>query len=239
MSNDYFNFKNFTIHQKITKAKITTDSILIGALVNKNHNIYLDIGTGTGVIALMIASQNENAKIDALEIDVDSYNEAKYNFEISNWKNNINIIQEHLQNYEKNTIKKYDAIVCNPPFYNATFLSPDKARNNARQIINLPFEQLIISTKKLLIYPNGKFYVIIPFSLRTSFVNIALKHKLFLNEALEIIDNKKSIRILMQFSFNEEYLGAKKFKIRENNKYTDEYNNILKTFFCCPTRIRT
>jgi tRNA1Val (adenine37-N6)-methyltransferase len=121
VANNYFQFKQFTIHQDRCAMKVTTDGCLFGAWIAKQvdgnklavDNI-LDIGTGTGLLSLMIAQQSP-AKIDAIEIDKETYEQAKENVAASPWAERINII--HGDAKQLPASQQYDVIVSNPPFY--------------------------------------------------------------------------------------------------------------------------
>ena len=130
MPNDYFKFKQFTIHQDKCAMKVGTDGVLLGAWAEcANAKGILDIGTGTGLIALMIA-QRSNAKIDAVEIDETASKQAKENIKKSLWNDRIEILNISFQDFSKSTNEKYDLIVSNPPYFQNSLYAPDEKRTD-------------------------------------------------------------------------------------------------------------
>ncbi|MBT6745203.1 MAG: methyltransferase, partial [Flavobacteriales bacterium] len=154
-----FKFKQFSIDQTNSPFKVGTDGVLAGALcpVNAPKNI-LDIGTGTGLIALMLA-QRCNAKIDAIEINQIAFNQAKHNFKNSPWVNKINVHHCALQNY--NPGKKYAVIISNPPYFQSSLKSDVESKNKARHTDSLTPTELVRISAGLL-SSTGKLCLIYP-----------------------------------------------------------------------------
>ncbi|NJN77877.1 MAG: methyltransferase [Saprospiraceae bacterium] len=152
-----FRFKQFQIHQDKTAMKVGTDGVLLGAWADvlESESI-LDIGTGTGLIALIIAQRNQNAMVDAVEIDESSYEQAKQNFEESSWTKRLNIYQSSIQDYAKNCGKQYDLIVSNPPYFVNSTKSKQEDKNQVRHTDSLSFEELIKSVN-ILLEISGRF----------------------------------------------------------------------------------
>ena len=149
--NTWFQFKQFTIHQEKTAMKVCTDACLFGAWVaNKielneiNADNILDIGCGTGLLSLMLA-QKTKAQIDAVEIDKNAFEQAKENINLTEWKEQINIHHGSIIDFKSN--KKYDLIICNPPFYENQLKSVDSARNKAMHATTLSYKDLIFVLK--------------------------------------------------------------------------------------------
>ena len=162
-----FKFKEFTIHQAKTAMKVGTDGVLLGAwcALNEYSDSILDIGAGTGVIALMLAQRSDAMTIDAVEVDENAYEQTVENFEHSDWGDRLYCYNTTFQEFAIEITEEeetYDLIVSNPPFYTETFESADEARNKARFTSSLSFEELIIGVSKIL-SENGKFSVILPF----------------------------------------------------------------------------
>ncbi|MCF0179395.1 MAG: methyltransferase [Bacteroidales bacterium] len=157
MSNYHFDFQKFSIIQEHSAMKVGTDGVLLGAWANLPNLPFsdslrpqiLDIGTGTGVIALMLAQRFSEALIDAIEIDHEAAKEAKLNAKNSPWKDRINVFETSLEDYIPET-KSYDLIVTNPPFYNATLKPEDEARAAARHYDSLPFSDITKFSDKYL-----------------------------------------------------------------------------------------
>lgn len=168
-----FQFKHFTIHQDRCAMKIGTDGVLLGAWACLAHNPFsiLDIGTGTGVIALMMAQRCSAELIDALEIDEDAYEQAVENFENSDWGDRLFCYHAAFDEFveEMQDEEKYDLIVSNPPFYSAEYCSGDEKRDQARFAQALPFNELLKGVATLL-SKRGKFAVIIPKQEETNFL---------------------------------------------------------------------
>lgn len=158
-----FHFKQFTISQQGSSHKVGTDGVLLGAWVNiENTNSILDIGTGTGLISLMLAQRTSGKVIiDALEIQHEDAAQAKKNVEKSLWKTIINIHEVAAQNYLSG--KKYDLIVSNPPYFINSWLPPDARRTMVRHTEHLSFQDLINSVIALM-GPDGRFAVVLPYT---------------------------------------------------------------------------
>ena len=159
-----FTFKQFHIIDDHTAMKVGTDGVLLGAWAKGGTRI-LDIGTGTGLIALMMAQRFPSAKIDAIEIDKDAYKDALFNVSQSPFSNRINIINSSVQDYKPyNEMQEdglYDAIVCNPPYFINSLKNPLQQRTTARHTDTLSHQELIYHSKRLL-KANGTLSVIIP-----------------------------------------------------------------------------
>lgn len=158
MSNDYFRFKQFVVHQSNAAMKVGTDGCLLGALAEGGEHI-LDIGTGTGVVALMMAQRNPAATVDAVEIDDHAVIDASANFAQSPFAGRLSLHHSSLQAFTAD--KQYDSIVCNPPYYDASLTNPDESRTTARHTEALSFTELCNKVFKLLA-PYGAFTVILP-----------------------------------------------------------------------------
>lgn len=177
MPNNYFQFKQFTVHQEKCAMKVCTDACLFGAYIAeeikkaKVKNI-LDIGTGTGLLSLVLA-QKTNAVIDAVEIDNDSFLQAKENFEQSPWKERLNICKEDIIQFNPN--RKYDCIISNPPFYEQDLKSEDKSKNAAKHDTTLTLKQLLQCINNL-IKEDGIFAVLLPYHRVDYFINAAAEH---------------------------------------------------------------
>jgi tRNA1Val (adenine37-N6)-methyltransferase len=215
--------------------KVGTDSILLGAWTNvENAERILDIGTGTGVIALMLA-QKSNATIDAIEIDRNSYLEAEGNIKNSKWKERINVNNIALQDFIKITdTKKYDVIVCNPPYFINSLKSKMSERNLARHNISLNYTDLISAVSEL-ISVKGRFYVIIPYIENGIFISEALKYSIYSNKKLYIQpkENSKLKRLLIEFSKVEKPCEENTLIIENEQRhhYTNDYKELTNEYY--------
>ena len=174
MSNKSFQFKEFNIHQDKTAMKVGMDGVLLGAWVelNSDMNKALDIGTGTGLIALQIAQRSDFETIDALEIEPNAYEQAFENFENSDWSDRLFCYHASLQEFTIEIDEKYDLVISNPPFYNDTFKEVEQKRATARHTKTLSFTELLSATA-ILLNPNGSCAFIIPFHEEKEFLIIA------------------------------------------------------------------
>jgi len=227
-----FRFKEFALIDKHSALKIGTDAVIIGASidVNKAKRI-LDIGTGCGIIALMLA-QRTKASIDAIEPHTPSAKDAKNNFDASPWKDRLSLYIETLENYVEITDKTYDLIVSNPPFFENDLLSADTNKTQAKHAINLRLEDIIILSRKMLT-KNGKIEIIIPIHREKELIDTTQKMNLHLERKIIIYPKKGKVahRLILRFSLEFSNYSENELVIRDtNNNYTEEYINLTKDF---------
>ena len=232
-----FQFKEFTIHQDKAAMKIGTDGVLLGAWCKADFpDTILDIGAGTGVVALMLAQRFDALTIDAVEVDESAYEQTVDNFEQSVWGDRLYGYHATFQNFADEIAEEeetYDLIVSNPPFYTDDFETQNEARNKARFASSLSFEALLSGVVKIL-SPEGKFAVIIPFKETAHFVKLAVEKKLFLNRMCKVKGNSTSEikRSLLEFSFKASEIDEEILIIeKERHQYTNEYINLTKDFY--------
>ncbi len=235
MPNTSFAFKQFTIKQDKCAMKVGTDAVLLGAWVLPNGSKrILDIGTGTGVIALMIA-QKSQAHIDAIDIDEDAVLQASQNVLGSKFSEKISVTKSSLQEYSKTNPQKYNLIITNPPYFEQSLKSSDEQRSHARHADVLPFEELLDGVLKLL-DEKGKFCLILPTLEAEKFRALAEKRGLHLSKLLRVksrIDKDSDKRHLMQFEikpteFSETTIAI---ELSERHQYTDEYKELTKDYY--------
>lgn len=172
-----FRFKQFAVHNEHSAMKVGTDGVLLGALcpVGECQDI-LDVGAGTGLIALMLAQRVPYALIDAVEIEHAAYNEALLNVSESPWPKRINVIEgDFIRLAREGGLRHYDLIVSNPPFYKADVLSPDAARALARHSGALGPGTLMCSSRGLL-NPGGRLVFISPYNCKDDILVEAVLH---------------------------------------------------------------
>lgn len=232
-----FKFKQFTIHQDRTAMKVGTDAILIGAWTSLKHDpaSILDIGTGTGIIALMLAQRSSSELIDALEIDEDAYEQAVENFENSDWGDRLFCYHASFDEFveEMQDEQKYDLIVSNPPFYSADYSSGDVKRDQARFSRALPFEELLEGAS-LLLSKRGKLSIIIPSAEEEKLLYLAGDFGLFPQRITRVKGNTRSPlkRSLMELSFLETQLIEDELVIETaRHQYTSQYIDLVKDFY--------
>lgn len=174
-----FHFKKFSINDSKAAMKIGTDAVLLGAWTPcGGETRILDIGTGSGILALMMAQRNSNAEIDAVEIDSDAASLAKGNVDHSPWCDRIQIFNSSLQDFSSGNRCLYSLIISNPPFFTDSLKAPDKARNLARHNDSLPVKELLECSSEMLT-KNGKASFIITADAYKNWKNEASKQQLF------------------------------------------------------------
>lgn len=175
-----FQFKQFSLEQDRCAMKIGTDGVLLGAWTPLENNPFsiLDIGAGTGVIALMLAQRSNAEQIDALEIDDEAYEQSVDNFENSPWSDRLFCFHAGLDEFIEEPEDEYDLIVSNPPFYSEDYKSESEQRDKARFQDAMPFEDLI-EAAALLLSENGILSVIIPFKEEARFLALAKESELY------------------------------------------------------------
>ncbi|MBP0905699.1 tRNA1(Val) (adenine(37)-N6)-methyltransferase [Mariniflexile gromovii] len=235
MSDKPFQFKQFTIKQDRCAMKIGTDGVLLGAWASTQHNPFsiLDIGAGTGIIALMLAQRCNAELIDALEMDDDAYEQCVDNFETSPWGDRLFCYHASLDEFVDEIEDQYNLIISNPPFYSEDFKSDNEQRDLARFSEALPFDHLIESASKLL-SEDGVFSVIIPNKEENLFINLASNFNLFPNRILHVKGSPTSDikRSLMEFSFRESDIKKETLIIETGrHEYTQDYINLTKDFY--------
>jgi len=218
--------------------KVGTDAVLLGAWCSLENypNTILDIGSETGIIALMLAQRSDAFTIDAIEIDENAHEQCVENFELSDWSDRLfcyNSSFEEFANEMSAEEEKYDVIISNPPFYSDAFETEDEARNKARFTSSLPFKNLIFGASKLL-SDSGEFSVIIPYKEEENFIKIANQKLLFLNRICHVKGTVTSEikRSLMTFGFVKKDLQEKELIIEiSRHQYTEEYINLTSDFY--------
>ena len=230
-----FTFKQFTIHQDKCAMKIGTDGVLLGAwaAIASNPNAILDIGSGTGVVALQLAQRSMAETIDAIELDAGAYEQCVENFEASPWGDRLFCYHASFHEFYNEMDDTYDLIVSNPPFYREDVSSGNNSRDLARQNLALPLEDLIKGVDKLLT-PRGTFATILPFSEETNFIQLAKKHKLNPYTITRVRGNPASPpkRSLMQFGRLQHPTTIDELVIEtDRHQYTEDYIELTKDFY--------
>jgi tRNA1Val (adenine37-N6)-methyltransferase len=218
--------------------KIGTDGVLLGAWcsLKDNTNKILDIGSGTGVISLMLAQRFNNTTIDSVEIEKNAYEQSVENFERSVWADRLFCFYSTFQDFAKERKEDgetYDLIISNPPFYTDNVKNNNRARNKARSTSFLSFVELISGVSKIL-SNQGEFTTIIPFKEEVKFIEISKQNNLFLNKICRVKGNNNSDikRSLLTFSFYKKQLDENNLIIETSRHlYTDEYINLTKNFY--------
>lgn len=230
-----FKFKQFTIAQDQCAMKVGTDGVLLGAwtTLNNNPKSILDIGTGTGVIALQMAQRSIAENIDAVEIDEKAFEQCSENFEASPWADRLFCYHASIQEFASEIDEKYDLIVSNPPFYTENYKSKNSSRDLARFEDALPFHHLFVCVAHLL-SENGIFAVIVPKKEEKTIIDLALKNKLYTNRICCVKGNPVSEikRVLLEFSFHQKAIIEEQLIIEnKRHQYSDGYKNLVAKFY--------
>jgi tRNA1Val (adenine37-N6)-methyltransferase len=223
MANSYFKFKQFTIHQDKCAMKVCTDACLFGALIANCPTCLhkgrlaivncLEIGTGTGLLSLMLAQKNNTIKIDAVEIDAPAAEQATENIAASPWAGNIQVFNEDILTFSPTEGKKYDCIISNPPFFEDDLQSADKAKNNAKHNTALNLLQLLQVVDNYLA-TDGFFAVLLPYHRVGYFIEESVKMGLHLNKL-----------VLVKQTIKHKFFRGILFFNRKNTE--PEYNEII------------
>lgn len=230
-----FEFKQFTIEQDRCAMKIGTDGVLLGAWVsvkNKPFSI-LDIGAGTGIIALQLAQRSKAEMVDAIEIDENAYEQCVDNFENSPWGDRLFCYHASLEEFVEEIEGKYDIVISNPPFYSEDYKTTDESRDMARFNDALPFDELIESASQLL-SDEGIFAVIIPRKEEENFIKMASEVNLFPNRICRVRGNETSEekRSMLEFSFEKISPKIENLTIETSrHDYTEEYKKLVQDFY--------
>jgi tRNA1Val (adenine37-N6)-methyltransferase len=242
MPNSFFRFKQFTIHQNHCAMKVCTDACLFGAWISEKvkskptevKNV-LDIGTGTGLLALMYAQKNPSAIIDAVEIDEAAAQQAKENFEASLWKERLHVYSTPIQHFNPSTIQptKYDLIISNPPFFENDLKSSNAKRNIALHSAELSLEKLLNAITKYL-KEDGYFAVLLPYYRTKEFIELAARQSFYLTEKILVKQTPKHNYFRGILLFSKKSTEAKESEIiiqNERGKYTNDFVELLKDYY--------
>lgn len=231
-----FKFKQFAVNQDRCAMKIGTDAVLLGAWcpIDNNPKSILDVGAGTGILALMLAQRTNADQIDALEIDEEAYEQCVENFENSPWADKLFCYHAALDEFVDDPEDEYDLIISNPPFYSEDFKTTDEQRDLARFQDAMPFEDLI-EAADLLLSENGTFAVVIPYKEEERFIDLCAEYELYAVKATRVKGSHKTpiVRSLLAFRRYElSVLTADELVIEINrHEYTDDYINLTQDFY--------
>lgn len=233
-----FKFKEFSIQQDKCAMKVGTDGVLLGAWVSLENNPFsiLDIGAGTGLIALMLAQRSNAEQIDAIEIDDDAYEQAVDNFENSPWGDRLFCYHAGLDEFveEMQEEEEYDLIISNPPFYSEDYTTGNEQRDKARFIDAMPFEELA-EAASLLLHSDGVFAVILPYKEEQKFITIANQFSLFPFKITRVkgspeTEIKRSLIAFRKKTTEKPAIDKLIIEITRH-QYTPEYIALTKNFY--------
>ena len=236
MSNTWFRFKQFTIVQEHAAMKVGTDGVLLGAWTSMPEpgNRILDVGTGTGLIALMLAQRSENVVVDALEIDPASAGQANENFQNSPWKDRINCIESSFQDYASGCKQRYDLIICNPPYFSGSYKTPSKVKNLARHDDSLSLEDIFKDSVSLM-NKTGFISLILPSAKEAQVMNFMADYKLYCRRLTRVIPapGKSTKRILLECSFSagKTVMDELIIETEKRHVYSQKFNSLIEEFY--------
>lgn len=215
--------------------KVGTDGILLGAWADVNEvQTILDIGTGSGVIAIMLGQRAESAIIDGLDIDELAYEQTKENMERTPWSDRMRAFHTSVQEFTKTHEGTYDLIVSNPPFFSGGTFSRDQDRNSVRHTVKLPHGDLLMAVQKLLA-PKGKFCLILPYIEGLRFQELAETYKLYCTRVTNVKPkaDKSVERLLLQFERNKKELIEDELIIQKEgpNEWTEAFVELTRDFY--------
>ena len=252
MANPFFQCKEFIVHQQHTSMKVCTDACLFGAWVAKqpslesSHSI-LDIGTGTGLLSLILAqvTDKNNTKITAVEIESQAAAEASSNFSISKWNERLILVNDSIQNYTANFTaaadenSPFDIIITNPPFYEGDLKSPDTNKNKAAHSTELSWSSLVENSCSLL-KEEGHFFVLLPTLRAYTMQKLAEANHMYLAEEVLVYNDAKHLpfRSFLHFQKNMNSLDKGNSVLRNkiviknaDNTYSTAFTELLKDYY--------
>lgn len=236
MGSDIFRFKQFVVEQRHSAMRVGTDGIVLGswARVTGFERRILDIGCGTGLLALMIAQRNLDARINAVEIEPLAAREASHNCANSPWNDRLKVYEMSIQEYAHKEHEKYDLIVSNPPYFINSSHNELLARAAARHASLLPYSDLVDAVVSLL-DTHGRFVAIFPYSEAGIFIAKAAAAGLHCNNKLNILPlpSRPIKRIAAEFSFKKESVVEQTLTIETETQgeYTEQYKALTSPFY--------
>ncbi len=230
--NTYFQFKQFIINQDKCAQKVSEIACIQGAWTSIPHNAIrvLDIGSGTGLLSLMMAQRYPSIDLDAIEIDLSTFEQLNENINNSNFKNRIQCIHEDIRNYNPTSL--YDFIIVNPPFFENQLTSPHQHKNQAWHSSSLSLDDLLKSLNRLL-SPEGAFSILLPYSRTSSFEALALQFDFLAYHSLLIRHSETHPLKFMVglYSKNKSEQSTKQLSVKQNQAYSQEMKSLMKPFY--------
>lgn len=230
--NNFFQFKQFTIHQDLCAMKVGTDGVLIGAWGAVGETRMLDIGCGSGLISIMAAQRTPTMKIDAIDIEESAVRQSEINVAACPWSDRITIHHTTIQEF--NPQYKYDFIISNPPYFINSLKEGKDARAIARHSNTLPYSDLAKSVERLLT-ENGIFSVIFPYLEANIFIVEAAKYSLYCIKRVDIkgTATRATKRVMLQFARSRKEIINDELIIEDGARhhYTQKYKELTKEFY--------
>ena len=231
-----FQFKQFTIHQERCTMKVGTDGVLLGAWARvEGVGKILDIGAGTGIIAIMAAQRAPEAMVDAVEIDEAAFLQSRENMAGCPWADRLQVFHLSIKDFVQSTDTSYDLILSNPPFFTGGTFSPEDGRNDVRHTIKLSHGDLLGAVRQLL-SPQGRFGLILPYIEGLRFRELAENYHIYCTRMTEVRSKtgKPIERLLMEFSPQmPDQIEQTNLVIQHEgtNNWTEEYKSLTGDFY--------
>ncbi len=231
-----FRFKKFEVFQEGAPMKVGTDGILLGAWVGLDRaNRILDIGTGTGVIAIMLGQRTSKALVHGIDIDPEAAKQAEENMAACGWSNRLRSFTGSIQDYVLKSDTQYDLIVSNPPFFSGGTLSEAAERTSVRHTVKLPHGDLLRAVQQLLA-EDGTFALILPLIEGLRFEELAQSYQLFCNRKCEVRSrpSKPVERLLLEFGKTQQPQQQEELILQEKtgeDAWTEAYRELCRDFY--------
>lgn len=234
MPNSYFRFKQFTVYHDKCAMKVGTDAALLGATAGKaSPKSILDIGTGSGIIALMLAQRFPDAQISAIDIDNQAIEQAKENFLDSPWGNQLQAIQLPLADFFETNTQKFDLMVSNPPYFSNRHFAGSEARTLARHAIPSFWDDLFRLSRYHL-HENGELALILPANSMQHTIDLASSYhwNLFQKTLIYSFAGDEPVRVMLSFQLKKEECKEETIVIYESEKtYTNQFKELMQSFY--------
>jgi tRNA1Val (adenine37-N6)-methyltransferase len=227
-----FHFKQFAVKHNATALKVTTDAVVFGSWIDfSGASKILDIGTGSGILALMAAQKSANAAICAIEIDTKAAAEAAYNFQQSKWSNRFKVLNCDFNDFY--TEEQFDVIISNPPYFQEALVSKNDNVAVAKHTVSLSHSQLLHGTSKLLA-EHGKAFFVLPFSIHEQFCILAKSFGLYCNHLTSVSSSVDKSPYLAMVSLEKKQKSIDKehfYLFEQNGAKSVEYQSLSADFY--------
>lgn len=236
MANTWFRFKQFEIQQDRCAMKVGTDGVILGAWTCvERRNRVLDVGTGTGLLALMLAQRATGASVDALEIDPEAAAQATENVAASPYSDRILVHQGSFQDFlEQPGLPEYDLVVCNPPYFSDSLRPVDDGRTIARHDERLTLHELIHGTSGLL-SNEGALSLVLPAEVSERVISLARNTGLHLHRLLHIhpVPGRPAKRVCMELGRKKQFVREESLIIEKGGRrrYSEDYSRLTGPFY--------
>lgn len=234
LASTYFDFKKFRVYHDRCAQKVGTDGVVLGAWVNiEGARRILDIGTGSGLIALMVAQREEDATVYGVDIDESAVGQARENVAASPFAGRVQIVHSDVREFAEYSVEPFDHIICNPPFYTEDTLPPDATRALARNASLLPFEDLVEAASRML-GEEGCFSVMLPMSCRDYFTVLCEASSMHLIRqcTVQTVQRKAPKRVLITYSKKRvENVLKESLILQDGNEKSEAYKYLARDFY--------